>query len=327
MMVFLLLRNAAAALCLLTLLTTACDAAATKTPVLQTTAATTATVTKAQHAPPPLTLPNTEVHRLQANGRTYQVWVDLPASYFQNDKAYPMLLVTDANYSFPLVRSIRARVGQNGANIEDFVLVGLGYAEGDSPAQSRSRDYTPTNPKKRPGWDKSSYSATEYGGAAQHLHYLQHQVLPLLKATYRLDERRFIYAGHSYGALFGSYVLFHQPELFQSYILGSPSFWFDQRESFRLEQQYASRAKDLPAQLLFYVGEYEAIGPAPLFNQERDLVKDMDLMVRTLKSRNYPRLKLQQQVLPGDDHLTAYPNLITKALRQLLPGHGPYQRG
>ena len=207
------------------------------------------------------------------------------------------------------------------------MLVGLGYAEGDSPAQSRSRDYTPTDPKKRPGWDKSSYSATEYGGAALHLHYLQHQVLPLLKATYRLDERRFIYAGHSYGALFGSYVLFHQPELFQSYILGSPSFWFDQRESFRLEQQYASRAKDLPAQLLFYVGEYETIGPAPLFNQERDLVKDMDLMVRTLKSRNYPRLKLQQQVLPGDDHLTAYPNLITKALRQLLPGHGPYQRG
>lgn len=327
MMVFLRLCKSAAVLCLLTQFTTACDAVEAKTPVQQTAAVTTETATQVQDSPLALTLPNTEVHRLQANGRSYQLWVDLPPSYVQNNKTYPMLLVTDANYSFPLVRSIRARVGQNGANIEDFVLVGLGYAEGDSPAQSRSRDYTPTDPKKRPGWDKSSYSATEYGGAALHLHYLQHQVLPLLKARYRLDARRFIYAGHSYGALFGTYVLFHQPELFQSYILGSPSYWFDQRESFRLEQQYASRAKDLPVQLLFYAGEYEAVGPAPLFNQDTDLVKDMDLMVRTLKKRNYPGLKLQQQVLPGDDHLTAYPNLITKALRQLLPGHGPYQRG
>lgn len=324
---FLRLYKSMMVVCLLTL--AACNTVASIALAQQTTsaAATTKTASQAQVSPEPLTLPNTEVHRLQANGRTYQLWVDLPASYFQNDKAYPMLLVSDANYSFPLVRSIRARVGQNGANIEDFVLVGLGYAEGDSPAQSRSRDYTPSDPKKRPDWDKNSYSASEYGGAALHLRYLQQQVLPLLKAKYRLDAQRFIYAGHSYGALFGSYVLFHQPELFQSYILGSPSFWFDQRESFRLEQQYASRAKDLPAQLLFYVGEYEAVGPAPLFNQETDLVKDMDLMVRTLKKRNYPSLKLQQQVLPGDDHLTAYPNLITKALRQLLPGHGPYQRG
>ena len=53
-------------------------------------------------------LPDTEswsVH--DPAGRDYPIWVALPASYAQHpERRYPVLFVTDALYSFPLVRSV-----------------------------------------------------------------------------------------------------------------------------------------------------------------------------------------------------------------------------
>jgi len=76
------------------------------------------------------------------------VWIDLPASYGKTAKKLPVLFVSDANYAFPLIRSIRNRLGTGGQNIEDFVIVGLSYAKGDTPTASRNLDYTPTATRK-----------------------------------------------------------------------------------------------------------------------------------------------------------------------------------
>ena len=56
-------------------------------------------------------LSDTAVHQLpSANGRHYEVWIDLPASYGKTAKMLPVLFVSDANYAFPLIRSIRNRL-------------------------------------------------------------------------------------------------------------------------------------------------------------------------------------------------------------------------
>jgi hypothetical protein len=73
-----------------------------------------------EQKPPALELANTAVYELTANGsdRRYQVWVDVPDSYADNDRPYPVVFVNDALYAFPLVRSIRNLLGQHGRNIE-----------------------------------------------------------------------------------------------------------------------------------------------------------------------------------------------------------------
>ncbi|MBY0418381.1 MAG: alpha/beta hydrolase [Pararheinheimera sp.] len=274
-------------------------------------------------------LPNTQVHQLpaQSNGRHYEVWVELPPSYGKTEKKFPVLFVSDANYAFPLIRSIRNRLGAGGQNIEDFVIVGLSYAKEDNPIDSRSLDYTPTNVLKRAKKPGENFGAKAYGGAALYAKYLQQQVIPFVLNTYQVDAKRKLFVGHSYGALLGAQILLTQPDTFDSYILSSPSLWFDDKTMFRLEQQYAAKHKDLKARVQLYSAEFEQIKPGPRYANRVSIVNDMLLFEKSLKSRNYPGLQIQSQIIADEDHLSVFPSMISRALIKLLPGYGPYTPG
>jgi predicted alpha/beta superfamily hydrolase len=274
-------------------------------------------------------LPNTQVHQLpaQSNGRHYEVWVELPPSYGKTEKKFPVLFVSDANYAFPLIRSIRNRLGASGQNIEDFVIVGLSYAKGDNPTDSRSLDYTPTNILANGKKRSKHLTAKAYGGAAFYAEYLRHQVIPFVLNTYQVDPKRKLFVGHSYGGLLGAQILLTQPDTFDTYILSSPSLWFDNKTMFKLEQQYATNHKDLKARVQLYAAEFEQIKPGPRYANRVSIVDDMLLFEKTLKSRNYPGLQIQSQIIADEDHLSVFPSMIGRALVKLLPGYGPYTPG
>ncbi|MFD0727522.1 alpha/beta hydrolase [Lysobacter brunescens] len=278
-------------------------------------------------AAPPLSLPNTRVHAVPntATGRRYEVWVDLPPSYFENDRPYPVVFTTDADYGVPLIRSLRRRIGAKGRNLEDFVLVGLSYGIGEQSMPSKRRDYTPTNPFARPGTQSSNaYSRDDtYGEAAAYRDYIERDVFPLIAMQYRVDMRRKVYVGHSLGGLFGSYVLLTKPSMFSHYILGSPSLWFDRRVMFDVEAAYARRHQDLPADVFLSIGAYETRGSGPR-HMGTDMVGDMTRFEQVLQSRRYPGLRIRSEILPGEDHLTVLPRTITHGLLWALPGTGPY---
>ncbi len=280
----------------------------------------------------PYALPNTHVHTLpdSASGRRYEVWVDLPPSYFENDKPYPVVFTTDSDYGFPLIRSLRRRVGAKGQNIEDFILVGLSYAEAQTSMVSKRRDYTPTDPFARAGntADPNTYDRdSEYGRAAEYRDYIERQVFPLITQRYRADTSRRIYIGHSFGGLFGSYVLLTKPRMFQKYILGSPSLWFDRRTIFETEARYAKEHSDLHADVMLYIGGYETKGPTPRHFRNTDMVGDMRDFEARLRGREYPNLRIDSVVIPDEDHLTVFPGMATRGLLWALPGTGPYTSG
>lgn len=278
---------------------------------------------------PAYQLSNTTVHTvpMPSAKRVYQLLVDVPPTYAESKKKFPVVFVTDANYAFPLVRSIRARLGARGQNIEDFILVGLAYADGNTPAESRNRDYTPTDPLLNPKRDPKTYSATTYGEAAAYRDYVEQHVFPLIAKHYRADMQRKVYAGHSYGGLFGLYTLFTKPEMFQTYILGSPSIWFDDRVIKRHEQDYANAHKNLAARVHLYTGAYESLGKGARYNTKVDAVRDMRALVQKLQSRRYANLTISADVIADEDHLSVYPALISRGLVKVLPGFGPYTGG
>lgn len=275
---------------------------------------------------PQVSLSGTAVYELNFQGRTYPVWVDVPKSYSSNKQVYPLLLVTDAPYAFPLIRSIRNRVGQQGRNIEDFILVGLAYPDTDTPAESRSRDYTTSDVKARPAKAGENFDQPAYGNAPAFSHFIATQVLPLVQQHYRLDRQRQIYLGHSYGALLGTYLLLHQPKLFSHYVLSSPSYWFDQR---RLLSEAPALLRAFPAgataKVWLYSGGFEQPGPTARHYKNTDLVGDMqrfEQMLRPVKG-----LQVKSEVLDGEDHLTVFPPMVTRAMLEMLPGAGPYTGG
>ncbi|MEG3192767.1 alpha/beta hydrolase [Lysobacter sp. D1-1-M9] len=274
---------------------------------------------------PPVELAGTAVHELRASGteRQYQVWVSLPASYSESSETYPVVFVTDAAYSFPLVRSIRNLLGQRGRHIEDFILVGLPPEQGLTSKESRSRDYTPSNPLHDPARRAKVYSASQYGEAAAYRDYIESQVFPLIARHYRADMERKVFAGHSLGSLFGSYVLLTKPGMFQSYILGSPSLWFDKHEILRHEETYADNHTNLDANVMMYIGMYETIGPSERHSSGPDMVGDMQYFERRLQSRKYSNLFIGSEVIKDEGHLEVFPSLISRGLIWALPGRDP----
>lgn len=264
----------------------------------------------------PYVLQGTQVWNVPdpVSGRNYQVFVSLPPSYEDEpNRLYPVLYVTDPDYAFPIIRQIARRVNLEGPVVQDFILVGLSYAEGDKGAASRRRDYTPT-----PNGPSNS-AGDIHGGGAAYQTYLKSQALPFIEQKFRADPERRILLGHSYGGLLGAQILFSDPAMFSGYVLGSPSLWYDKRHMMGVEADYARTHDDLKAQVFMYVGGYEVPGPDRRNTSGADMVADMKTLQRNLLSRNYPGLKVSSIVLEDEDHLTVAPIGFTRALEAVLP--------
>lgn len=266
----------------------------------------------------PYEIPDSEVWDVPdpISKRGYQVFVALPPSYgTQPQRRYPVLYATDADYAFPIIRQLARRLNVEGPQIEEFILVGLSYGKGENGGISRQRDYTPT-----PNGPSTAPPNAIHGQAQAYQKYLRDQVKPFINGHYRTAPAKAIFLGHSYGALLGTQILFTEPGLFSSYILGSPSLWYDKRHALKLEASYAKQNQDLSANVYLYVGAYEALRKGDRrYNQTVDMVADNRALEAALQSRKYPSLKLKSVVLNDEDHLTVAPRGFMQALKYLLP--------
>lgn len=251
------------------------------------------------------------------SGRDYQIFVDLPPSYDkQPARKYPVVYVTDADYAFPVMRNLARRLNVNKPRVEEFILIGLSYATGETGMESRRRDYTPTATGP-----EDTTPEQIHGQSAAYLDYIRKQVMPYVEKNFRTSSGRKYYFGHSYGGLLGAQVLFTRPDMFAGYVLGSPSFWYDKRHIFGVEEAYARSHRDLSAKVYLYIGEYEATrkGDKRYYQDFFDMVLDNRRFAETLQKRSYPDLKLQSDVLNDEDHVTVAPRGFTKGLLYLLP--------
>jgi predicted alpha/beta superfamily hydrolase len=269
--------------------------------------------------PPPYVLEGTEVRGIRSTrlNRDYELYVSLPASYASTNRRYPVVFATDANYAFPVIRSIAKRVGNGGKDIEEFILVGLSYAKGDTPEFSRRRDYTPTATADKSPVSDMPGRAPVFGEAEAYRQHIATEVFPFVAALYRADMSRRVLVGHSYGSLLGVHVLLTEPTMFEQYVLGSPSLWFNRRVMFEREREYAATHRDLKARVFIATGAYETVKPAssnPRYNDTVDMVGDVAAFGKALKSRRYPGLHLHTQVIADEDHLTVAPAVYTRGL-------------
>lgn len=269
-------------------------------------------------------LPGTVVHTVHSAqlNRDYQVYISLPSSYSPDGPPLPVVFVTDADYAFPLVRAIAARVGGHSKAIGPFVLVGLSYALGDTPTYSRNRDYTPTAHYGRAATSDMPGRMPLYGEGDGYQHFLASDVLPLIARRYKVDWSRSMFVGHSYGSLLGTQILLTSPEMFSRYVLSSPSLWYGQKIMFAREREYAVTHKDMKANVFYAVGGLEhpsAKGDrsVPACDEHDDMVGDVRAFEAALRSHRYPGLRTQLHVYEGFDHLNVYPDMITDALKWL----------
>ncbi|WP_368668156.1 hypothetical protein [Aquimarina sp. RZ0] len=57
--------------------------------------------------------------------------------------------------------------------------------------------------------------------------FIKNDVFDFLKKTYKVDMIKKVFADHSFGGLLASYMLVTTSDLFDYYLAGSPSLWYD----------------------------------------------------------------------------------------------------
>lgn len=255
----------------------------------------------------PYQVPHTEVRRLHSKivALDYVLYISLPRNYTTTSEAYPVVFTLDADYAFALAHNIVEHLVDRG-NLPTMIIVSIAY-EGASQEMTtyrrqRTRDYTPTFTLEGGyGPEFQKYS----GGGKNFLGFIAEELIPFIAAQYRVKPNDRTLVGHSYGGLFGSYVLLMQPEVFQRYILVSSSFWYDQKIVFKLEQAYGDTHDALPAKVFFAVGDRE----------NPQMRADMQELIRLLQSRSYKGLTITSQVFEEETHNSVFPAALTRGLR------------
>lgn len=273
----------------------------------------------AQASPPPVSLPFTYEHvlRSRVNGREYKLLVAVPPSYGNPAPAdtarFPVFYMLDGGISLPLV-SAMYRHG-NFTSLEPVILVGISWvtkAFSFRPPPARTEDYTPTVVPQD--------DSLKTGGAAVFARVLREEIIPFIERSYRTTGDRGI-LGNSYGGLFEVYTLFEQPDLFQRYVIGSPSLWWDNGVMFARESQFARTNRQMRKRIYLAVGA-----------DENDMMKVvMRRFADSLRAHHYEGLELTTEVLRGEGHSgvvtawhglnTLYPFLAKCTLRREKGGH------
>ncbi|MDQ2077991.1 alpha/beta hydrolase, partial [Marinimicrobium sp. ABcell2] len=244
------------------------------------------------------------------SGQEYELYIKLPINYKTSTKAYPIAILQDIGVTSAVTENAVNLMA--GKEIEDLILVGMSYSKDVSPEISRTRDFTPTHAPNERG--AHSLEAQAHSGAAdEYIRFLGDQVIPLLSKEYRIKTNNKIFVGHSFGGLLGAYILLVNAELFDSYIISSPSLWYDERVMFRLEEGYSKQHTMMKAKVLLYIGQEESK------SRRGNMVQDLLRYEKALKSRNYDGLDVKAVVLEGADHSSAFPLLISNALKALVP--------
>ena len=297
-----------------TILISACSAAQSS----QADSESAVTATSQRASGEPYEILGTQVFDLTdpASGIPYQVFVSLPPSYEQNpERRYPTVYVTDADYGFPMLRLIGRRMNGAGPQVEEFILVGLSYEKGQDSMASRRRDYTPTS-----NGASDAPQGARHGESLRYRDYVRDAVIPFIDQKWRTKPDKRVYVGHSYGGLLGAQILLTEPGMFSGYVLGSPSFWYDKKYLLRETPQMLDQLRSMDATVYLYVGEYEALRVGDKrYQQKVDMVADNRAFANMLRSRGYQGLKLKDDVLAGDDHMSVAPRGFTAGLLHVLP--------
>lgn len=246
---------------------------------------------------------NSEVFTINSKvlSRKYDIYIKLPFGYFNKEnsqKTYPALYLNDGPHTFKVAAGIT-----HFKSMIRAIIVGISFAQGEGGQYSRVRDLTPVI--------DDSWSNYATGGASDYLEFIEKEVIPFVEKNYRANPERRILSGHSLGGSFGAWVLLTKPQLFSSYILTSPSLWFKDEMIFDLEEKYAQDHESLAANVFFATGALET----PENGMKNNMVDGHKRFLKRLRSRNYQKLHLNDEIVPGTDHYSTFPAGLAKGLR------------
>ncbi len=245
---------------------------------------------------PALTLGHRELlsSRLLNEERTLLIYV--PHPYDVKPGSYPALYLLDGESHFLHVAGIVAfMVGQG--LMPPVMLVGVVNTD-------RSRDLTPTTTA-----DTAEFPTA--GGAQKFLGFFREELLPWVEERYHPAPFR-VLIGHSFGGLFALEALETSPDLFQGYVVISPSLWWNRMAPVSRARAALATHPDLKAWVYLTTG-----------NEGGRMLAGAEVVADAFNDAGLPGLRWRFRPLPEESHGSIPHRAIYDALEFIFT---PYQR-
>ena len=263
----------------------------------------------------------------QITKRTYQIQVSFPREYDTVAVPFQAVYLLDANGQFGMTTEIVRNLTYFDQDSPALVVVGIGYPVGAfyNALGIRVLDLTPHSDA---AWDSivaadvpEAYPVMS-GEAEGFLDFLRQELIPRVETDYRIDGSTRTLIGHSLGGLFALYALLEQPEVFQQYLVISPSLWWKCGSGtpvcledpaapdgwvLRREEELFAAGSQLLGQLYLTVGDEET----------PDMIEGPRRLAARLQLREYADLDWTFEMIPGEWHMSIPPSAISAGLRWL----------
>jgi len=249
-------------------------------------------------------LDNTEQFSIASEyvkGETYVIQVGLPIGYSTSTKSYPVFYITDGDISFGMTKGI-ADLLMMGKEIQDIIVVGISYGQGlEYRLEKRGRDLVP-------GSDTIFSEGENASGADNFIKFIQYELFSVINKNYRTNPDSSAIGGHSLGGLLNSYILFKQPELFNKYVIGSPTLTWNNKTILILETEYFNKHKELNRTVYVYYSSLE----------NKDYTNPIDEFIQNIQIHNYKGLRLVTKIFEGETHMSVPSVAITNGLKTIF---------
>lgn len=230
----------------------------------------------------------------------------LPQGYNQNDTiTYPVTYLLDGSADEDFIHVVGLFQFNNFSwinRVPKSIVVGIANVD-------RRRDFTyPTTVAEDQQRDPSS------GKSVNFISFIENELQPFIEKKYKTNDSKTI-IGQSAGGLLATEILIKKPQLFNKYIIISPSLWWNNGSL--LNEKSEIYQEDFKGHIDIYVG----VGKEGLAPTEIPHVMEVDanLLAEKLKRSKSKNVKIYFDYLPEEDHATVTHQAIFNALRILYP--------
>mgnify|MGYP000661885123 CR=1 FL=1 len=208
-----------------------------------------------------------------------KILISLPDGYEKTTSKYPVLVLTDG------LQNIKHAIGSielltRTGSIPPIIVVGI-------QSLNRTKDFSPTVSKNSPG----------SGNGPKYLDFIEKEVLPFIDSNYRTHPYR-VLEGHSLGGVFTAYALMEKPELFDAYLIMSPSFWWNKEEFINKAGMFFKKNQQLDKALYFSIGEDES-------SSKWGMRKELSKFVDSLKANKPKSVRFKHTEFNNEGHMSS----------------------
>jgi hypothetical protein len=231
-----------------------------------------------------------------------------------------VVYLLDPDVEFGMAENI-ARTMVNYDTIRPFIIIGIGYQNQNLTTmnskefweqwtKNRARDYIPIQVKQ--GKEEFEGGDHEYqglnqltGGSSKFKNFIEKELIPHINRTYRASNERAL-VGHSQAGLFTTWMMLEHPDIFEKYIILSPSLWV---EKGKMLKQTSTLQHSNKVIAYFAAGsmEHDARG---------SMVNDLKTFYDSLPKDK--GLKSKLEIIEDENHVSMVPIALTKGLKYLF---------